>query len=96
MIKPVAQVRMDERVHLVHVSADPENPHAEDPEEGQGESHQSIVSSLTSVLSTRVHVLAKDASCEEEDPQENVSSSPQSVFFYSHSIIIFLLTSFAK
>ena len=60
MVDASRQVWQHEGVHLMHICAGPEDPHAEHSEERQTISHHSIVACLCSILGPDVHVLPEE------------------------------------
>ena len=94
MVDAISQVWKDKRVHLMHVSASPQNPHAEDTEEGEPVGHTAVVRGESAIFCSNVHILSKEEGANNEYSEKDERAIPQIVFFDSHFLYFFITNFF--
>ena len=89
MVDAFREVWNNKWVHLMHVSACPQDPHTEDTEEGEPVSHQAIVRGKSAVLCPNVHILSEQDSAYNKHTEKDKCAIPQCVFLDSHFFLLF-------
>ena len=94
MVDALCEVWYDERVHLMHVCASPQDPHAENSEEGEPVGHTAVVRGESAIFGPNVHILSKEEGANNEYSEKDERAIPQIVFFDSHFLYFFITNFF--